>query len=245
MEGNVWKIVIGSIGVIAGALITALASAYAARQKIRELEVSYEQKLRENYLTNARQYTISVYVPLSIAVLKLFEQYQLLKDSLEIKSPSATITEQAFRQACKEYENSVSSLFERGAAAYLTSQLEQQLQSFNRFLDASLVASEAVLLRDVEYHVYIPGFVRLRGRHSFKSDRGPIQRAFTSLWGSRRFRINFVPGTSLSYHMPKLLCAPITSPEFDERMVADIQVIKFLIKEVTLGSHSVDSITAA
>ncbi len=56
MEDTLAKALIATVGVVAGALLTALAAAYAARQKTREIELTYQQKLQENYLTNARQY---------------------------------------------------------------------------------------------------------------------------------------------------------------------------------------------
>jgi hypothetical protein len=239
MDDNILKVAIGTAGVLLGAIITALASAYSARQKVREIELTYKQKLHESYLTNARQYIKSVYIPLSIALLKLLDRYLKFRDYSKLNpNEMGDIGLEQFQQAYQEYKEVVSNLLERGADAYLTAQLEQRLQSFNRFLDASMTAQNPVISRVLDYRVYIPGTIRYSGSLTVKSDKGVMERVLTSMFGRRRFNLNPIPGISVLYQMPELLAAPITSVEFQERMIQDIQDMKFLIKEVTLGSHA-------
>lgn len=67
------KVIIGIVAGIAallGALITSLASAYSSRQKIKEIEIQYQQKLLDTYLTNARSYTNTLYVPLILLLAR-------------------------------------------------------------------------------------------------------------------------------------------------------------------------------
>jgi hypothetical protein len=45
-------------------------------------------------------------------------------------------------------------------------------------------------------------------------------------------------GIGFTYRIKEMLCAPITSPEFEERLIGDITALKVLIKEVTLGAHA-------
>src|SRR5205809_3525839 len=44
-------------------------------------------------------------------------------------------------------------------------------------------------------------------------------------------------GFGFSYSAEELIAAPLTSRQFEKRMVVDIVDIKLLIKEVTLGGH--------
>lgn len=132
-------------GVVIGAVATAFASAYSARQKVREIEVSYRLKLSESYLSNARQYTNGVYVPISIALSSFNDSYRrfraCLDDRTRIAQPEA---ESAFREACYAYLNELSRLYTHGASAFLTSSLEERLGSFHSFLETSMQANNVV-----------------------------------------------------------------------------------------------------
>jgi hypothetical protein len=237
MDDNIWKILIGALGVIAGAVITALASAYTANQKIKELELTYEQKLRDNYLANARQYSESVYVPLSIALLKLLDAFLKYRDSIKINQKEQTeIKREKFCRTYKDYMARISNLFERGADAYITSELEQPLQSFNRFLDASFNTEQVVYAMTLEYQVRIPGVIHSHGKGTLKSDKGKLAHAYGMLLGRTRLSFWFM-GTGFT-QVPELLAAPIDSHEFEGRILSDVSSFKSLIKEVTLGSHS-------
>jgi hypothetical protein len=68
MDDNFIKAVLAIAGAIAGGLIASAANAYAARQKIREVEISYAYKLRDGYLENARKMAAEVYIPINIAL---------------------------------------------------------------------------------------------------------------------------------------------------------------------------------
>src|SRR5437899_1966738 len=61
----------GTIGGIAGAI----SSSFASRQKIKELELAYNQKSEENYRKNISAHLQTIYIPINIALSKLFNQY--------------------------------------------------------------------------------------------------------------------------------------------------------------------------
>ena len=50
MDETLLKALIAAGGVVLGAIVAAVASAYSASQKIRALQLEYAQKLQENYL---------------------------------------------------------------------------------------------------------------------------------------------------------------------------------------------------
>ena len=107
-------------GVVIGATVTAIASAFSARQKIRELEVTYTQRLREGYLANARAYTHALYVPLGIQITRLSNAYLMLRphipqDYAKPEDPQL----QLFLTQCREYLSAMDGFFVRGADAFL------------------------------------------------------------------------------------------------------------------------------
>ena len=60
---------------ILAAVVTALASAYVARRKVAELQLSNSFELAKQYLESARNYTQSVYLPLAIDIYKLNDAF--------------------------------------------------------------------------------------------------------------------------------------------------------------------------
>jgi hypothetical protein len=74
---------IGTIGVIVGAILTFLASAFAAKQKIKELDITYQQKLDETYLANARLHIDTIYLPINIGLTKLATEYRKFQSNYQ------------------------------------------------------------------------------------------------------------------------------------------------------------------
>ncbi len=71
--------VIAAGAAIAAALVTALSSAYIARRRVTELQLSNSFELAKQYLESARNYTQSVYLPLSIQVYNLQDAFLAYK----------------------------------------------------------------------------------------------------------------------------------------------------------------------
>jgi hypothetical protein len=137
---------IAAAGVVVGALVTALAAAYAAKQKTREVELTYRQKLQDNYLANARQFIEEVYVPISIALGTLSDAFQFAKQFIDDKAGTIDPAAQNFFGTSRDaYMLTIDDLFARGADAYLTSAVEIRLRSFNSFLRASATAVKPVV----------------------------------------------------------------------------------------------------
>lgn len=215
-----------------GVTFTALATRYSASQKIKEVEITYRQKLQENYLANARQQIKSVYAPLNIILSMLIDQYVEFNTSRQFGDAKTDDgSEEKFRQVCNEYLESIKDLINRGADAYLTNQLEISLRSVSSFIKVSLGA-EAPELKIVPRYIAFPfGFLPLPQRQEMFL-KGKWAQVFNKIGLSYRF---------LSYGFSfekELIAAPINSSEFQKKITQEVYNLKFLIKEVTLGAQS-------
>ena len=219
-------------GVVVGAVVTALAAAFSARQKIREVELVYEQKLRDNYLTNARQYIYSVYVPIGIALGSLGDAYLAVRQHIDFKAKHVDpAAQKQFEDACDSYLQIIDDLFSRGADAFLTSATELRLRSFSSFLRSSRNAKEPSVQMVFQA---ASSFIPAPADSVYTTHAGGKLAA--KLYGSG-VSVN-IAGIGFSYSAKELIAAPLTSREFEKRLVEDIAKIKYLIKEVTLGTHS-------
>jgi hypothetical protein len=229
---TVISVLITAAGVIISAIVGAVTATYSARLKSKEIEITYQQRLQDTYLQNARQYITSVYVPINIALRNLADHFRLLQEQ-----KAAPLTKDAtdyFRDACREYERVISDLVKRGADSFLTSELDEQLQSFNSFLRLSMDATEPVRRMVITVNFSVP-FTGYHSRHEIAQQvHGRLKYLSFLYLGAWRWSLS---GVGISYRRPELLSAPIESPEFEERISVDIPKIRFLIKEVTLGSQ--------
>lgn len=225
---------IATAGVALGAVATALASAYSAGQKVREIEVSYKLKLSEAYLSNARQYTGSVYVPIAIALSSLNDSYRRFRSSLDegtrLVQPDI---ENAFRASCHAYLSELSHLYTRGADAFLTTSMEERLGSFNSFLEASLKSKKVINRIVVAYNFSYPFLDLTRLSHTYQFEaHGRSARMLGIIDAGFQMANVFID------YRREVLGAPVNSIEFEQRIASEMPILKFLIKEVTLGSQS-------
>jgi hypothetical protein len=228
--------IIAAAGVVVGALLTAVAAAYSSRMKIQEIVFTYQQKLQDSYLENARSYTRTIYVPLSIAVYQLTRSYESFRGTIDFDTgKTSSDYKEVFEKEALSFLNQFDLLVERGAAAFLTSALEQRLADFTSFLRASLTA-DAVLKQSI---------FTLAGRKlEYSSNRGAMLRATlidTAAAAVSSLSI-LAPMTGLPFPQVtrevRILSAPLTSREFEQRIITEMTTLNYLIKEVTLGSHS-------
>jgi hypothetical protein len=222
--------------VVAGAIITAIASSYSARQKIAELELAHQQKLRTDYLSNARLYTQGLYVPLSVTLSNLSDSYRAFRNKVDLEAEKAPQdAEDSFRFECRRYLGEMQSYFGRGASAFLTIEIEERLLAFNAFLLESLNATQAVTKFVVEYSFEV-GFIPF-GRKNFQFARNIQVTTSRARFFPRGIISAGLGIVGFSYRTSETLAAPIASRDFEERIVRDLTGLKALIKEVTLGAH--------
>jgi hypothetical protein len=187
--------------------------------------------LKDTYLQNARQYTNGVYVPINIALRNLSDHLRIFQEA-----KGRSLTQEAidyFRDACREYERVISDLVSKGADSFLTNESDERLQSFSSFLRLSMNAKEPVRRHIINVSFKVP-FAGLRTQHEFAQNVSGNIAKFDSL---RAVRMSLF-GVGMSYRSPELLAAPIESSEFEDRIALEIPRIRFLIKEVTLGSQA-------
>lgn len=229
---------IAAAGVTVGATLTALASAYSARQKIRELEVTYQQKLRSDYLSNARLYTQGLYVPLSIMITNLMNSYLSFRAKADLQAAQAPDdAKTTFRQACEKFSQEMQEQFDRGASAFLTTELDERLSSFSSFIAESLTMNELVTKMTIQYDFGLQGMPFLPSFFYSFSRKARLPTKYSRLFprGAISASLGLI---GFSYRGSEILAAPIASRDFEERILNDLTVLKALVKEVTLGAHS-------
>lgn len=231
METTSLNALIGAVAGIVGGLIGAIATWLTGRTKLRHLQIEYEHKLQEKYLENARQYTNGIYVPLSIALSRLSSAFQVLQRYADAESGTLPADRaEAFTINAAEYLKIVTNLTERGADAFLTTQLEEELRAFNDFLEASLSA-EMVSVRTV----YRASFGVFGFRYHWEK-RGMLVGKQVRIWGSGPVEMSLF-AASMSYQANEVVAAPLGSAEFSRRFAGNVPALKELIKEVTLGAR--------
>lgn len=232
--------IVGGVALVVGAACTAAAAAFAARLKIREVELTYQQRLKDTYLGNARQYITNVYIPITIALGLLSDAYVELRKSID--SEERTAPEEAvaiFKTACDAYLRTIDDLFARGADAFLTSATETRLRSLGAFIRDSRTAIEARTKAVFQYRV---SMFPMSGLFGGSPNIQSVSKLLTGKSAVHAVRLRSfsldVLGFGIGFEAAELLAAPLLSHDFEERIVSDIANIKFLIKEVTLGSQS-------
>jgi hypothetical protein len=100
-------------------------------------------------------------------------------------------------------------------------------------LRVSLDATQSVRKTVLQLSFGVPGVPLFRQR---------IELETTGRWVRNLSVLNFetVPflPMGISFNAKEILKAPTTSRDFEERIERDIATLRFLIKEVTLGSHA-------
>ncbi|PWQ96759.1 hypothetical protein [Leucothrix arctica] len=224
--------IIAGAAAILGAVIGGYFKAISAKQKILELNQNYNQKLQDNYLEKAREYTESVYAPLSIALATLSYSFRKYQTNIETDNEQELITE--LSASIDDFNSVVMGLMSKGAGAFLTTELDERLQSFGAFLDASKSADNPILKMVLSYKLPLLG-------SGFQETKNIISGKFAQTFWSPRLSIP-MRGFGISYEAKETLAAPFESRNFEARFVRDVHIINVLIKEVTLGAKAKHSI---
>lgn len=229
MEPAIVTAIITAIAAVAGGVITAFASHLNTRHKIREIELTASQKLREHYLQNAREYTHGIYIPLTLAISSIADAYNEFERN---KGAAASI--ESFREAIDRFTSEVKRLRAQGAEAFLTNELEDRLRSFADFLDASRNAAGVVRNVEVGFRVGLGGIAWASTGHFSLAGR-------SAAWSRIPGVSLSLPGVGITYEATVVRQAPPGTIEFATRFAADTGEIRYLIKEVTLGGKPRDT----
>lgn len=150
-----------------GALASAIVSPIVARQQIRQLEITYRQKLNDNFIQNTRQHIDTLYIPISKSLSQLDDCYKTYKrrkahlrsmrrgkvtispkmhpDETRAKvqsiiPPYRDAMEEALdelTQACGNFGKLMDEITEQGRDNYLQMEFDERLRSFTHLLKAA------------------------------------------------------------------------------------------------------------
>jgi len=214
---------------IVGAAIGAYSKAVSSKQKINELKENYNQKLQDTYLENARKYTESVYVPLSISLSNLGYMFQSFR--AQTNDNDKTDAKDKFDSVISEFLATMTELSSRGANAFLTAELDEKLLAFCSFLSESKSVDFPAIKMIVGFSLPFLG-------SGYKDE---VEKRISGKYARRLWSPKLslsVGGFGVSYEAKEILAAPLDSKDFEERFVRDYHLINVLIKEVTLGAKA-------
>jgi uncharacterized protein YaaQ len=236
MENEVLIALIGVIGAIFGALITAILYYLSSKQKVKELEISYSQKTYEKLIEAARSHLEYLYLPLYKEISSLLYHYTKYRNICRIMEDSDQEGQQEVREALTKFSESISQfnktvsyIFENGMTAYLIGAIEERLIDLRDLLEQSEKESTGIIERSVTTTVGISVFGTKVGKSMTKTTKMPII-AIPEFSGGE---IN-IPGTLKVTVETKLLKAPLTSDIFDKQFMEYIIELKRDMREVTL-----------
>lgn len=241
MNEDLIKALIGLGGLFIGAVATVIAAWFSTRMKVREVELLYSQRLNDAYLANARHYTKGIYVPLNIAISKLANAYYQLNS--HISGDDRTVDNlklSQFIDASNEYTNYIDEITLQGADAFLTTALDEYLRSFTSFVRASVDADVPSIRVISSVRIGLAGMnIASWDVESLLEMRGRLERFLLRILGvaSRLPRLGVFDPVVTKLEK-QLLRAPVASKEYEEQFILDLNVIKGMIREVTLGAHT-------
>ena len=231
MDPTILTAAIAAGGVVLGAALSAIASAYAASRKTKEIELNHAHKMREKYLENARQFAGTIYVPLNIHLTKLSNAYSEFRRYVDFdKGTSPNSALENFRSVCLEVVGEINLMSSRGADAYLTTDFDQALNDFVNFIRQSVDETNVVRKRVLQMELNYPAI----GMFPRKFERNYVRNNLRFFVPDISIRVG---GIKLGYSEDQVISAPLTSREFEKRIQTEVPTLKFLIKEVTLGTQ--------
>lgn len=220
---------IGIITVIVSGVVARWQAGGAFRREVERYQLERNNQLSEEYLKRAREHADTVYIPLSSEIARLkgsFNSYLF-----NGKNDEDLVQ---FNKDINSFTSETQRLYEKGASAFITTELEETILSFVTFLRASKNAVQAEQEVVFNYNVGFWGlpFASVAGstRAVSKPDAHLIR--LTKL--IRRSSIR-VPGFAIEIRQIETVKAPLNSELFQEKFSRDAHLISVLVKEVMLG----------
>jgi hypothetical protein len=88
--------------------------------KVQEVQLTYEQRIRNKYFENARKVASDIYIPLAIDISDLTRAYGEFQNRVDFdQSVAPQGSAIRFKGACNNFGTLVAGLLARGASAYL------------------------------------------------------------------------------------------------------------------------------
>lgn len=245
MDVSTTTALIGLGGVIFGAFAAVSASYFQSKSKLQELEIQYEHNLKNKYLENARNHIMDLYMPLNIAISKVYHSYIEFRDLSRIHNNEMVTTVKAayenFKECFSRYENEINSLRKEGLDSYLIFDLEEKITYFKNLISNSLNSTAVQTEKEIlvtnfpmDFEMNTPfmkaKFLGQTKKRSF--DRMVHKKVSVSLSPLAFFGLNY----EIEF-AKKILSAPLSSKEFESQFIEYYASIKSGIKTVTLGKE--------
>jgi hypothetical protein len=236
---------IGFAGVIFGAVAAFSASYFQSKSKLEELAIQYEYNLKNKYLENARNHIIDLYIPLNIAISKVYYSYIEFRDLSRIHNNEMVTTVKAayenFKVCFNSYENAINSLRNDGLDSYLIFDLEEKILYFKNLISNSLNSTAIQIEKEILVTNFPMDFEMNTPFMKVKFFSQTKKRSFDRMVHKKvSVRLSPLALFGLNYEIEfakKILSAPLSSKEFESQFIEYYASIKSGIKTVTLGKE--------
>lgn len=240
METEVLIALMGVIGVIFGALITAIVQYLSSKQKLEELQISYSQKIYEKSIESARNNLEDLYLPLYQEMSSLLYHYTKYRSVCRIAESSNNDRKEEVKEelgkfiaTIVEFDDYVEDIFKSGLAAYLIGTIEDRLIDLRDLLEQSMKENAPIVETGVTTTIGVSSFGTGVIHTMAKNKILPLKYT-PKFFDDNEMKIGF-PGfiTEIKIKI-KVLSAPLNSEIFEKQFIEYITEIKRELREVTL-----------
>lgn len=241
METEVLIALMGVVGVIFGALITAIVQYLSSRQKLKELQISYSNNIYEKSIESARNNLEDLYLPLYQEMSSLLYHYTKYRNACRIAESSNKDGNEEVKEKLGIFMNhtlafgiEVDDIFQSGLAAYLIGTIEDRLIDLRDLLEQSMKEHPPIVETGVTTTIRVSSF-GTRAIHNKNINKILPLKYTPKFFGNDVLKIGF-PGfiqTEVKIKT-KILSAPLNSEMFEKQFMEYIIEIKRELREVTL-----------
>ncbi|MGD9677361.1 MAG: hypothetical protein AB7V16_03195 [Vulcanibacillus sp.] len=213
-----------------GAFVTFIVTFVNFRIKKYELQFTYNKKLEDKYMENARKYVKEVYLP----IFKVINNVEKLIDEKDFSKERIKLIEDSLREH-------IHTLNDTGFTAYLTDNVEIELNQFIKFLNNSRITDDLSYGIYFQYNVLgnsVNQYIEVNSEQL--KDSKKILRRHRFLIRMYKFitgiNIIFIPNRFMEFGQQIVLnSAPLDSEDFRFQIKKYILNIKEKIRQITLG----------
>lgn len=238
MDVGVSVALIGTLGVIFGALITSIFQYYSSKQKFIELQVSYSQESYNKQIASARDHLEKLYLPLYKEISSLhyrYIKYQYacrIAEEPETKKQSCENEFNNLLEVIDSFNKEVEKIFTNGYNAYLIGVIEEKLVDLKDLLNESAKDKDTTTVKTKVTSIFYTPFFAVSGDNKIEDDK-----FFRYIPRSIYVKSKLFPFSSWELGTKietKILRAPLNSTDFENEFIKYIIEIKNDMRRVTL-----------
>lgn len=231
---------IGLIGVVSGAALTAIIHYFTAKHKLEKLKIAYTQKSQEKIIESARYHLDDLYLPLYKELSSLnfhYKKYRnaILTENEKDKKGQERVKKSlfSFMNCIQSFDSTVQKTFESGNTAYLIGILEDRLIELSDFLEKSKKGTIGIIEKEITTTIGFSIFgtsVRKTYTKTKEIKLSDVSKKLENI----HFSTGLYPTKVEAIKEIRFLKAPLSSKEFEKQFFDYIMDIRNEIKEVTL-----------